>query len=161
MSSLPGTAFSSHRRRSKGDVCNAFLAKLCERGDIDVNAPGFLESIQQHFERLPSRYAIDVNTDSLDVLSHKRLLDEARLDPAAVSFAVRPVDVVVPKHQPISTDALHSPTFEVGPGGAQREDRCRCRCRSPPRPPRSPPAAVRYGEDRCLARPSDHRQTCR
>ena len=34
---------------------------------------------------------------SLDVLSHKRLLDEARADPTAVSFAVRPVEIIVPK----------------------------------------------------------------
>ena len=113
MTSLPAPSFGAHRRRSKQEVCDTFVSKLCERGDIDVSAPGFLDSIHQHFDRLPSRYAIDVNTDSLDVLSHKRLLDEARLDPAAVSFAVRPVDVVVAKYQPISTDALHSPTYEV------------------------------------------------
>jgi hypothetical protein len=113
MTSLPGPSFNSHRRRSKQDVCDAFVSRLSERGDIDCNAPGFLESIQQHFDRLPSRYAIDVNTDTLDVLSHKRLLDEARLDPAAVSFAVRPVDVVLPKHQPVNIDVLHSPRFEV------------------------------------------------
>ncbi|KDD75399.1 hypothetical protein H632_c703p1, partial [Helicosporidium sp. ATCC 50920] len=39
------------------------------------------------------RYALDVNTNSLDVLNHKRLLDSARADPSAVSFQVRPVDV--------------------------------------------------------------------
>jgi hypothetical protein len=113
MTSLPGPSFNSHRRRSKQEVCDAFVARLSERGDIDCRAPGFLETIQQHFDRLPSRYAIDVNTDTLDVLSHKRLLDEARLDPAAVSFAVRPVDVVLAKYEPVSTDVLHSPSFEV------------------------------------------------
>lgn len=39
-------------------------------------------------------YALDVNLASLDVLNHKRLLDSARADPSAVSFQVRPVDVV-------------------------------------------------------------------
>ena len=42
---------------------------------------------------LPS-YALDVNISSLDVLNHKRLLDSARADPSAVSFQLRPVDVV-------------------------------------------------------------------
>lgn len=40
------------------------------------------------------RYALDVNISSLDVLNHKRLLDSARADPSAVSFQLRPVDVV-------------------------------------------------------------------
>lgn len=39
------------------------------------------------------RYARDVNTESLDVLNHKRLLDSSRSEPNAVSFQVRPVDV--------------------------------------------------------------------
>lgn len=39
-------------------------------------------------------YALDVNLASLDVFNHKRLLDSARADPSAVSFQVRPVDVV-------------------------------------------------------------------
>lgn len=37
---------------------------------------------------------MDVNINSLDVLNHKRLLDSARADPTAVSFQVRPVDVI-------------------------------------------------------------------
>lgn len=56
------------------------------------------------------RYALDVNISSLDVLSHKRLLDEARSDPTTVSFAVRPVEVL---HR-LSRDAddgLPSPAF--------------------------------------------------
>lgn len=40
------------------------------------------------------RYAFDVNIESLDVLNHKRLLDSARAEPSAVSFQVRPVDVI-------------------------------------------------------------------
>lgn len=82
------------RRRTKQEVSDAFIARLQARGDVDVSAPGFVESICQHFERLPTRYALDINLDSLDVLSHKRLLDEARADPVTVSFAVRPVEVL-------------------------------------------------------------------
>jgi hypothetical protein len=43
---------------------------------------------------LNCRYALDVNIGTLDVLNHKRLLDSARADPSAVSFQVRPVDVI-------------------------------------------------------------------
>lgn len=98
------------RRRSKQEVCDAFIARLTERGDIDIGATGFIEGVCSHFERLPTRYALDVNTDSLDVLSHKRLLDEARLDPTTVSFAVRSVEVLHSRARDIS-DGLPSPAF--------------------------------------------------
>ncbi|KAK9825662.1 hypothetical protein WJX81_007564 [Elliptochloris bilobata] len=75
------------------EVFEAFIFKLRERRTIDLDAPGIVEGIQQHFQLLPTRYALDVNIGSLDVLNHKRLLDSARADPSAVSFQVRPVDV--------------------------------------------------------------------
>lgn len=90
-------AFGHGRRRDKAAIASAYVERLRERGDVDVDAPGFTESITQHFERLPTRYAMDVNIDSLDPLSHRRLLEEARLDPSTVSFAVRPVEILVPK----------------------------------------------------------------
>lgn len=87
------------RKRTKLEVFELYVQKLAERGDVDTQAPGFIDGLRLHFDRLPTRYALDVNIDSLDVLSHKRLLDEARADPTAVSFAVRPVEVVVQKHR--------------------------------------------------------------
>eukprot|EP00879_Flechtneria_rotunda_P022695 GHRR01023969.1.p1 GENE.GHRR01023969.1~~GHRR01023969.1.p1 ORF type:complete len:225 (+),score=52.74 GHRR01023969.1:599-1273(+) len=101
---------SGRRSRSKQEICDLFIARLQERGDIDIGAAGFIEGICQHFERLPTRYALDVNTDSLDVLSHKRLLDEARLDPTTVSFAVRSVEVLHSRTRELS-DGLPSPAF--------------------------------------------------
>jgi hypothetical protein len=95
-------------RRSKQDVASAFLERLQARGDIDLGVPGFVEGVCHHFEKLPTRYALDVNIDSLDVLSHKRLLEEARNDPATVSFAVRPVEVRTLRH---SNEPLPSPAF--------------------------------------------------
>lgn len=53
------------------------------------------------------RYALDVNIATLDVLNHKRLLDSARSDPSAVSFQVRPVDVMVGT----ATDPARKPSF--------------------------------------------------
>ena len=41
-------------RRSKQSVCDAFLAKLSDRGDIDVTQ-AFTEGILQHFDKLPTR----------------------------------------------------------------------------------------------------------
>lgn len=128
------SAFALKSRRTKEEVCNAFLATLAERGDIDVDAPGFRHSIRQHFDSLPTRYALDVNTETLDVLSHKRLLDEARGDPSTVSFAVRPVEVILPRHRTAAdannnTAPLDSPSSpapgEVGDWtvlGAVRQD---------------------------------------
>jgi hypothetical protein len=111
------TAFPGHagpstptRPRSKQAVAEAFLQRLHERGDIDLSIAGFVEGVCAHFERLPTRYALDVNIDSLDVLSHKRLLEEARSDPATVSFAVRSVEVL--HARPVeSADGLPGPAF--------------------------------------------------
>lgn len=109
-SNVTGQPMAGNRRRTKQDCCDGFLEQLRERGDIDIGAAGFIEGICQHFERLPTRYALDVNTDSLDVLSHKRLLDEARLDPTTVSFAVRSVEVLHSRYRE-SSDGLPSPAF--------------------------------------------------
>ncbi|WIA40249.1 hypothetical protein OEZ86_013627 [Tetradesmus obliquus] len=109
LSRTPPGAAGVSRRKTKQEQCDAFLARLQERGDIDLCAPSFVEGICQHFERLPTRYALDVNIDSLDVLSHKRLLDEARLDPTTVSFAVRSVEVL--HARPRESDGLPSPAF--------------------------------------------------
>ncbi|KAF6257781.1 kinase-like domain-containing protein [Scenedesmus sp. NREL 46B-D3] len=110
LSRTPPGAAGVSRRKTKQEQCDAFLARLTERGDIDLCAPSFVEGICQHFERLPTRYALDVNIDSLDVLSHKRLLDEARLDPTTVSFAVRSVEVLHARARE-SSDGLPCPAF--------------------------------------------------
>jgi hypothetical protein len=120
------------RRRTKAAICEEFVAKLRKRGDVEVDAPGFSQSVRRHFELLPSRYSLDVNLDSLDVLSHKRLLDEARADPSAVSFAVRPVEIIVPRQaQRVDSSGLDSPASPTsgqvggrrGEGGVPGQDR--------------------------------------
>eukprot|EP00200_Dunaliella_tertiolecta_P000588 CAMPEP_0202367158 /NCGR_PEP_ID=MMETSP1126-20121109/17486_1 /ASSEMBLY_ACC=CAM_ASM_000457 /TAXON_ID=3047 /ORGANISM="Dunaliella tertiolecta, Strain CCMP1320" /LENGTH=612 /DNA_ID=CAMNT_0048962361 /DNA_START=237 /DNA_END=2075 /DNA_ORIENTATION=- len=83
------------RRTNKREIALLYCAKLAERGDFNVNEPGFQEDMIRHFETLPTRYALDVNLDSLDVLSHQRLLNEARADQTSVSYAVRPVEILV------------------------------------------------------------------
>ncbi len=81
------------RKRTKQAVCQDFIQNLRARQGFELDTPGVVEGIQTHFQLLPSRYALDVNIDSLDVLNHKRLLDSARSDPSAVSFQVRRVEV--------------------------------------------------------------------
>lgn len=84
----------TRRQTARQDALDSFIAALRSRGTIDVDQPGFIEGMKEHFELLPSRYATNVNTQSLDILNHKRLLDSARSDPTAVSFQVRSVDVM-------------------------------------------------------------------
>jgi hypothetical protein len=80
-----GSSVLAQRRRTKAEVVEAYLRSLAARGDIDIAAPGLAASIRQHFAALPSRYALDVNLDSLDVLSHLKLLQGA--DAAAPAHA--------------------------------------------------------------------------
>ena len=124
------------KKPSKADVCQDFIQKLRDRRGIELEAPGVIESIQQHFQQLPTRYALDVNIGSLDVLNHKRLLDSARQDPSAVSFQVRPVDVAPGLHGSANMDKR--PSFgnldlltEVCPGSSchpnfRSHSRCGC-----------------------------------
>jgi hypothetical protein len=97
-------------RRSKQSVAEAFLQRLQERGDVELSQQ-LLASILNHFLALPTRYALDVNIDSLDVLSHKRLLEEARADPTTVSFAVRPVEVLHAHRDAGDANNPQSPAF--------------------------------------------------
>lgn len=60
------------RRATKSEILEAFLSNLRQRGNVDLEAAGVLEGIRRHFSELPSRYALDVNISTLDVLNHKR-----------------------------------------------------------------------------------------
>ena len=91
-------------KRTKQEICSAFIARLRERRSLDVTQE-VIEGIKQHFASLPTRYALDVNISSLDILNHHRLLQSARNDPAAVSFQVRSVDVgLVPTYSSSGSD---------------------------------------------------------
>ncbi|GIL50268.1 hypothetical protein Vafri_6477 [Volvox africanus] len=114
---LGAAPMASGRKRTKGDVCEALIGRLQERGDVAVDAD-LLIGVRKHFESLPTRYALDVNVDGLDVLSHKRLLDEARADPTTVSFAVRPVEILVQR-------AESSWAHELPRANSRRQGLCR------------------------------------
>lgn len=89
----PAQSHLALRRRTKTEVCEAFLAGLASRGHPGAGDVRFREAIHEHFRSLPTRYALDINLSSLDVLNHRRLLEAARADTSSISFQVRPVDV--------------------------------------------------------------------
>lgn len=99
------------RRTNRNDIIEMFISNLRSRGTIDLDVPGLKEGIRDHFHRLPTRYALDVNIATLDVLNHKRLLDSARLDPSAVSFQVRTVEVNTGRPTGPSVSEERQPSF--------------------------------------------------
>ncbi|KAL8150252.1 hypothetical protein V2J09_020060 [Rumex salicifolius] len=74
----------SHPRqqRQKFEVYSEVLRRLKELNNPEAILPGFDDELWAHFNRLPTRYALDVNVERAeDVLTHKRLLQLAH-DPA-------------------------------------------------------------------------------
>ncbi|KAJ7001551.1 serine/threonine-protein kinase STY46 isoform X2 [Populus alba] len=70
------------RMQRKLEVYNEILRRLKESNHEEANLPGFDDQLWTHFNRLPTRYALDVNVERAeDVLTHKRLLRLAH-DPA-------------------------------------------------------------------------------
>jgi hypothetical protein len=92
------------RKRTKRQVCDAYLNKMLARPDISHLEAGFTDRLKRHFDLLPTRYALDINVDTLDVLNHMQLLEEARSDPSAVFFHVRIVEVLLHSNQQSPND---------------------------------------------------------
>lgn len=92
-----GDSSPSHARHHtrKLEVYSEVLARLRETANEALNSPGFEDELLAHFNRLPPRYALDVNSERPeDVLTHKRLLQLAE-DPAnRPAFDVRVVDIL-------------------------------------------------------------------
>ncbi|KAH0433666.1 hypothetical protein IEQ34_026977 [Dendrobium chrysotoxum] len=82
------------RHHSKLEVYNEVLRRLKESGSPEVLAPSFKEDLWSHFNRLPVRYALDVNVERAeDVLTHKRLLQQAQDPVIQLAFDIRPVQM--------------------------------------------------------------------
>ncbi|KAL4367867.1 hypothetical protein GQ457_05G012020 [Hibiscus cannabinus] len=94
--------------RQKLDVYSEVLKRIQESNYEEANLPGFDDQLWLHFNRLPARYALDVNVERAeDVLTHKRLLHLAE-DPAnRPAFEVRVVQVYPVSTTP-SVDSVHS-----------------------------------------------------
>ncbi|XP_062022970.1 serine/threonine-protein kinase STY46 [Rosa rugosa] len=72
----------SRQQRQKLQVYNEVLRRLKDSQNDEAILPGFDDELWAHFNRLPTRYALDVNVERAeDVLMHKRLLHLAH-DPA-------------------------------------------------------------------------------
>ncbi|KAG0583370.1 hypothetical protein KC19_3G131200 [Ceratodon purpureus] len=109
-----GGGNTSPKQEKKKQVCAKILRQLADDGHEVATKPGFAEELQAHFTRLPTRYALDVHTDRAeDVLTHKRLLEEAKVPEKRPVFHVRAVQVLpVESHdEPMSpsTTVAHSP----------------------------------------------------
>ncbi|XAR72670.1 Dual-specificity kinase [Bertholletia excelsa] len=85
---------NSVQQRRKLEVYNDVLRRLKELDNPEAGEPGFEDELWAHFNRLPARYALDVNVARAeDVLTHKRLLQLAH-DPAnRPAFEIRLVQV--------------------------------------------------------------------
>ncbi|KAF3440364.1 hypothetical protein FNV43_RR18648 [Rhamnella rubrinervis] len=72
----------SRHQRQKLEVYNEVLHRIQESNFDEASLPGFDDQLWLHFNRLPARYALDVNVERAeDVLRHMRLLQLAK-DPA-------------------------------------------------------------------------------
>ncbi|GAV78579.1 ACT domain-containing protein/Pkinase_Tyr domain-containing protein [Cephalotus follicularis] len=94
--------------RQKLEVYNEVLQRIQHSNYEEANLPGFDDQLWLHFNRLPARYALDVNVERAeDVLTHKRLLHLAE-DPAnRPAFEVRLVQVY-PVTNGNNADSVHS-----------------------------------------------------
>lgn len=85
----------AQRWHKKKEVCDSVLVQLQLDGVYDpASMPVFAEELQAHFDRLPTRYALDVHIDRAeDVLTHKRLLEEAKVNENKAAFHLRAVQI--------------------------------------------------------------------
>nr|CAB3504780.1 unnamed protein product [Digitaria exilis] len=86
-----GRRTDKHGRRL--EVYNEVLARLRSSAAAEIS-PAFEDALWAHFHRLPARYALDVNAERADdVLTHQRLLEEARDPERRPAMSVRVVQV--------------------------------------------------------------------
>ncbi|XP_058777733.1 serine/threonine-protein kinase STY17 [Vicia villosa] len=80
--------------RQKLEVYNEVLRRIQDSDCEEAHVPGFDDQLWLHFNRLPARYALDVNVERAeDVLAHKRLLELAENPANRPAFQVRLVQV--------------------------------------------------------------------
>ncbi|KAL3613920.1 Serine/threonine-protein kinase sty46 [Castilleja foliolosa] len=105
---VESSAGKSRQQRKKEEVYNEILRRLKEADHIEAQEPSFDGQLWAHFNRLPARYAMDVNVERAeDVLTHRRLLHLAQ-DPAnRPVFEVRLVQVA-PVLDGNAGDSVHS-----------------------------------------------------
>lgn len=92
--SSPPPQHQSRQHRQKLGVYNEVLRRLKESNNDEAIQPRFHDELWTHFNRLPTRYALDVNVERAeDVLMHKRLLHLAHDPRNRPAIEVRLVQV--------------------------------------------------------------------
>ncbi|GAY46059.1 hypothetical protein CUMW_094020 [Citrus unshiu] len=90
--SSPPPQHQSRQHRQKLGVYNEVLGRLKESNNDEAIQPRFDDELWTHFNRLPTRYALDVNVERAeDVLMHKRLLHLAHDPRNRPAIEVHPV----------------------------------------------------------------------
>ncbi|KAF8013419.1 hypothetical protein BT93_I1311 [Corymbia citriodora subsp. variegata] len=101
----------NRRQRQKMEVYGEILRRLKDSDLEEPHRPGFDEELWAHFNRLPTRYALDVNVERAeDVLMHKRLLHLAHDPVNRPAIEVRLVQVL-PTSEARTNDSIHSGRF--------------------------------------------------
>lgn len=78
VSPSPAMAVASRKRRPKVEVYQEVVRRLRESDCDEACKPNFEDQLWSHFNRLPVRYALDVNVERVqEVLMHKKLLQMA------------------------------------------------------------------------------------
>ncbi|CAK9178373.1 unnamed protein product [Ilex paraguariensis] len=84
----------NRKRRQKVEVYHEVLRRLRDSSSEEASQPGFVDELWTHFNRLPLKYALDVNVETAqDVLMHKKLLHMAHDSTTGPAFDVRLVQV--------------------------------------------------------------------
>ncbi|XP_052203136.1 serine/threonine-protein kinase STY46-like [Diospyros lotus] len=98
----------SRKRRQKVEVYHEIVRRLRDSDHEEASQPGFEDELWAHFNRLPIRYAMDVNVERPeDVLMHKKLLHLAYDSATRPAFEVRLVQVH-PVSEVSCSDSVHS-----------------------------------------------------
>ncbi|KAM7470956.1 hypothetical protein LguiA_009139 [Lonicera macranthoides] len=103
---------NTRQQKLKLEVYNEVLRRLKDSNNAEAKEPGFDDELWAHFNRLPTRYALDVNVERAeDVLTHKRLMQLAHDPTHRPAFEVRLVQVSVSDGK--SGDSVHSSPQKV------------------------------------------------
>ncbi|KAF5453851.1 hypothetical protein F2P56_023569 [Juglans regia] len=106
--SRPAQSHPPPQQRHKMEVYKDVLRRIQDSNCQEANLVGFEDQLWLHFNRLPARYALDVNAERAeDVLTHKRLLQLAEDPDNRPAFDVRLVQVY-PIASGNSIDSVHS-----------------------------------------------------
>ncbi|XP_044509538.1 serine/threonine-protein kinase STY46-like isoform X2 [Mangifera indica] len=112
----------SRQQRQKLEVYNEVLRLLKQLNIEEANLPGFEDELWTHFNRLPARYALDVNVERAeDVLMHKRLLHLAYDPDNRPAIEVRLVQVPPTRDRKADDSVVPASPREVATEASSRQ----------------------------------------